>query len=475
MGSDVIAGAEPALVIAGERVAAATTFAVHDPATGALVAEAPDASRAQLDDAFAAAAAAQPGWAADPGARRAALLGAVGALLGAVDRLAPLLTAEQGKPLAQARDEVQGAAWWIAQHAKIALEPEVIRDDDRAHVTVRRVPVGVVAAITPWNFPLLLAAWKLGPALSTGNAVVLKPSPYTPLSTLAMVELLAAHLPPGVLSAVSGGNDLGAWMTAHPVPRKVSFTGSIATGKAIAAAVADDLKHVTLELGGNDAAVVLDDADPAAVARGIVEASFLNAGQVCCAVKRVYVPASLEAALVDALADRVAALRVGPGTEEGVDVGPVSNAPQLERVAGLVGAALRDGAEAVVGGSRLAGGGLFHAPTLLRGARDGMAIVDEEQFGPALPVIAYRDEDAAIAAANGTRYGLDGSVWSADPERAEAVAARLECGTTWINTHLANHPYQPFGGTKWSGLGTENGRWGLESFTEVRVTHRAVA
>jgi acyl-CoA reductase-like NAD-dependent aldehyde dehydrogenase len=449
------------------------TFDVANPATGEVFAQAPECTREQLDAVFAAAAAAQPGWAADPDARKAALLAGSAAIMQDAEEIARLLVAEQGKPLAQAVEEVQGASWWIAHHAKLRLDPEVVHDDERSYVEVRRRPMGVVAAITPWNFPLLLAAWKLGPALSTGNTVVLKPSPYTPLSTLLVVEKLAAALPEGVLAAVTGGNDLGAWMTAHPVPRKVSFTGSIATGRRIHEAVSGDLKRVTLELGGNDAAILLDDIDPGKVAKRVFGAAFMNAGQLCCAVKRVYVPEALHDDVVDALAAIGEAYVVGDGLEPGTQMGPLNNRPHLDRVRGLVDEAVAAGARVATGGSTLDRDGNFYAPTILAGARDGMAIVDEEQFGPALPVIPYSAVEDAVAAANGTSFGLGGSVWGADDDRATEIASRLDCGTAWVNTHAANAPYQPFGGTKLSGVGTENGRWGLEAFTEVQVLHRA--
>ncbi|MEV4257116.1 aldehyde dehydrogenase family protein, partial [Spirillospora sp. NPDC049652] len=334
-------------------------------------------------------------------------------------------------------------------------------------------PLGVVAAITPWNFPLLLAAWKLGPALLAGNTVVLKPSPYTPLSSLLLGEALRDVLPPGVLNVVSGGDELGAWMTAHPVPRKISFTGSVTTGKRVAASAAPDLKRVTLELGGNDPAILLDDVDPAAVAAKLFGAAFTNNGQVCSAVKRVYAPEAIYDDVVEALAARAREAKVGDGAAEGVEYGPINNRPQYERVSELVADAIAGGAKAAAGGRPMDRPGYFFEPTILAGAEDGTRIVDEEQFGPALPVIAYRDLDEAVARANGTHFGLSGSVWGGDADRAAEVAGRLECGTSWVNTHLALAPHQPFGGFKWSGVGVENGPWGLSGFTELQVIHRA--
>jgi acyl-CoA reductase-like NAD-dependent aldehyde dehydrogenase len=276
-----------------------------------------------------------------------------------------------------------------------------------------------------------------------------------------------------VVNVVSGSDTLGAWMTEHPAVRKISFTGSVATGKRVALAAAPDLKRITLELGGNDPAIVLDDADVSAIADGIFWGSFSNSGQICSAIKRVYVPRSLHGALVDALADRARAVKVCDGREEGAQLGPISTRPQFERVCGLVRDALARGAKAAAGGAPLEGPGNFFAPTVLTDVEDGVRIVDEEQFGPALPVIAYRDLEDAVARANRTHFGLAGSVWSADPDRAAKVASRLECGTAWVNTHLIQGPSQPFGGFKWSGIGVENGPWGLAGFCELQTLYRA--
>jgi len=461
------------MIINGERRAAPSTFGVVNPATGAVHADAPDCTREQLDEAFDSAAKAFTDWRRDEDTRRAALREAAARLAAAADQIAPVLTAEQGKPLKAAKVEPLAASRWLQYFADLEVGREVIQDDARAYAEVVRRPLGVVAAITPWNFPIVLSAWKIGPALLAGNTMVLKPSPYTPRSTLLMGEILAEVLPPGVLNVVSGGDELGKWMTSHPVPRKISFTGSVATGKHIAASAAPDLKRVTLELGGNDAAIVLDDADPAVITERIFRGAFDNNGQVCSAIKRLYVPESLHDDVVDALADRVARVKVGDGMDPASELGPVQNKPQFERVSGIVAEALASGAKAATGGAPVGGPGFFFQPTVLTGATEGTRIVDEEQFGPALPVITYRDVDEVVARANGTMYGLSGSVWSADPDRAGAVAERLDCGTAWVNTHAMLAPHQPFGGFKWSGVGVENGPWGLAGFTEIQVQYRA--
>jgi len=463
------------MTIAGEAAPTEGTFGVRNPATGEVFAQAPECTRQQLDAAFDAAAKAARDWKADEAARRAVLLRAADVLLASGAELAPVLTAEQGKPLSDAGIEVFAAAIWSQYFANLEMALQIIQDDDEAYVELARRPLGVVAAITPWNFPLTLAFWKIAPALLAGNTLVLKPSPYTPLSTLKVGELLRDVFPPGVVNIVSGGDELGAWMTSHPVPRKISFTGSVETGKKVAMSAAPDLKRVTLELGGNDPAIVLDDADPAVVASAIFAGAFNNNGQVCSAIKRVYVPESLYDDVVEGLAQHARSIKVGEGTEEGVKLGPINNEPQYERVKELVADALSHGATAVTGGKAMDRPGYFFEPTILAGLSDGTRIVDEEQFGPALPVVPYRDLGDAIDRANATHFGLSGSVWGADTDRAAAVAAQLECGTAWVNTHLALSPQQPFGGFKWSGIGVENGPWGLAEFSEFQVVHRSKA
>ena len=357
------------MTIGGDTVPAAESFGVVNPANGEVFAHAPECSRQQLDAAFDAAAKAQRDWKSDEAVRRQTLLKMADVLLASAAELAPVLTAEQGKPLGDANIEVFAAAIWCQYFANLETPPQVIQDDDEARVEVVRRPVGVVAAITPWNFPLTLAFWKIAPALLAGNTLVLKPSPFTPLTTLKVVEILRDVMPPGVVNVVSGGDELGAWMTGHPVPRKVSFTGSIETGKKVAMSAAPDLKRVTLELGGNDPAIVLDDADPAVVSKAIFAGAFNNNGQVCSAIKRVYVPESLYDDVVDGLAAQAAAVKVGDGTEADSKLGPINNAPQFERVKELVGDALSHGATAAIGRPR-------HGPArlLLRADHPGRAV-----------------------------------------------------------------------------------------------------
>jgi acyl-CoA reductase-like NAD-dependent aldehyde dehydrogenase len=463
------------MTIGGDTVPATDSFGVVNPATGDVFAEAPECSPQQLDAAFDAASKAQRDWKADEGFRRETLLKVADVLMASAAEVAPILTAEQGKPLADANIELFAAAIWCQYFANLETPRQVIEDNDASHIEIVRRPIGVVAAITPWNFPLTLAFWKIAPALLAGNALVLKPSPYTPLATLKVAELLRDVLPGGVLNVVSGGDQLGAWMTEHPVPRKVSFTGSIETGKKVAMSAAPDLKRVTLELGGNDPAIVLDDADPAAVSKAIFNGAFANNGQVCSAIKRVYVPESMYDEVVDGLAAEASAIKVGDGTDADSKLGPINNKPQFERVKELVSEAISGGAKAVTGGHAMDRPGYFFQPTILTGLSDGTRIVDEEQFGPALPVVSYRDLDDVVDRANATHFGLSGSVWGADTDRATEIAGRLECGTAWVNQHMALAPQTPFGGFKWSGIGVENGPWGLAEFSEMQVINRSKA
>jgi acyl-CoA reductase-like NAD-dependent aldehyde dehydrogenase len=346
---------------------------------------------------------------------------------------------------------------------------EVLQDDAEKRIQVIRKPLGAVAAITPWNYPIILLVFKLAPALLAGNTVVAKPSPFTPLSSLLLAEIFKDIVPAGVLNMITGGADVGAALTGHPDIRKISFTGGIPTGKKIMQGAASDLKRITLELGGNDPAIVLDDADPADIAERIFWAAFQNSGQLCMAIKRLYVPDKLHDPLVDALAEQCRSVKVGGGLEEGTQLGPLNNNAQFDKVRRMVDDAVEAGATIAAGGKPLDRPGYFYPPTLVTGARAGMALVDEEQFGTALPVIRYRDLDDAIGQANGTHYGLSGSVWTSDTARGEAIAREIDAGTVWVNQHFDVSPLAPMGGFKWSGIGRENGRWGYEGFTEVQV------
>ncbi len=457
------------MTIGGALAPTEQTFGVIDPATGAVFAEAPTCTPAQLDAAMDAAKGAFPAWSRDEAARRAALEACADAIEANTEALARTLTMEQGKPLAKAEGEAKGAAHWFREVARMEIPHDVLRDDESARVEVRRRPLGVVGSIVPWNFPVFLAGVKTAPALLMGNTVVLKPSPFTPLATLELGEMLQAVLPPGVFNVVSGGDDLGAAITHHPAVRMLCFTGSVATGKKVAAAAAPDLKRFVLELGGNDPAIVLEDADPEAIAEKLFWSAFGNTGQVCIAAKRVYAHESVYHPLVEAMAEVARRVRVGPGIEPETQLGPLNNAPQFQRVDELVEDAKRAGAKVVTGGEPLGRPGYFYPPTILTDVAEGVRLVDEEQFGPALPVMPFRDVDEALERANATHFGLMGSVWTQDLDRGAEVAARLEVGTARVNRHGGVDPRVPFGGAKWSGIGYQFGRWGLETYSELQV------
>jgi acyl-CoA reductase-like NAD-dependent aldehyde dehydrogenase len=457
------------MTIEGESVAATESFEVTDPATGEAFAEAPSCPRADLDRAMRAAERAFATWKNDEAARRSALVRAAQAIAEGAEPLARLLSQEQGKPLRFAKREVLGAAATFAAHADLPIPVDVTRRDEQGRIEIHRRPLGVTAAITPWNFPVLIAAAKLAPALLAGNTVVLKPSPYTPLSTLKLAELLNAVLPAGVANVVSGGDDLGRQIVEHPAVRKVSFTGSVATGEKVAASAAAGLKRVTLELGGNDAAIVLGDVDPDKIALDLFWGAFLNSGQVCTAIKRMYVHESIFSPVVDAISAIARRVKVGPGLEPQVDLGPINNAPQFERVKELFADAKARGATVHAGGGPRSRPGYFFDPTIVTGLEDDARVVAEEQFGPVLPVLPFKEIDEAIARANDTPFGLSGSVWTSDPEQGARIASRLDCGTAWVNQHIALSNLAPFGGAKSSGIGYESGRWGLDAFCQLHV------
>ncbi|MFE1590195.1 aldehyde dehydrogenase family protein [Streptomyces sp. NPDC058737] len=447
-------------------------FTVVDPSTGEAFEEAPDRRPEELDAVVDRAHAAWHDWRADPVARKAALLAAADAVDAAAAALAPLLTREQGKPLTESHAEVARTAARLRYFAELDTGTQPLADGRPVHSRLRWRPIGPVAAIVPWNFPLQLASAKFAPALAAGNTIVLKPSPFTPLATRMLGSVLAGALPEGVLTIVTGREPLGARLASHPGIRHVSFTGSAATGRAVAAGAAATLARVTLELGGNDAALLLDDVDVEEIADRLFWAAFRNCGQVCMAVKRVYAPARLYARVVEALAHRANATAVGSGLDPASRIGPVNNAPQLARVEHHTARALADGGRAVAGGHRLDRPGYFFAPTILADVPADSPVVTEEQFGPVLPVLPYDSLDEAVRAANDTGFGLGGSVWGTDLDRAAAVADRLECGTAWINHHAELSLAQPFAGAKDSGVGVAGGPWGLYGNLRPFVVHR---
>ncbi len=464
---------ETKLLINGELVGASDVLSVVDPSTGAPFIEVPRASRAQVEAAVAAAKAAQPAWSALPLARRQEhLLRFADALHEHAGEITRTLVMEQGKPLDQAALEVGYAEFFLRHFAAADLPVEVVQDDEALRVEVHHRPLGVVAGITPWNFPVLIACYKLAPSLLLGNSFVLKPAPTTPVTSLMLGALARDIFPPGVVNVVTDANDLGEVLTTHPDIAKVSFTGSTPTGRRVMASAASTLKRITLELGGNDAAIVLPDVDVAAVAPKIFAGAFLNAGQACLAIKRLYVHDAVYDALCDALAAQADAAVLGSGLEQGTTMGPLQNAMQYAKACNLLKVAEADG-RIVAGGAATPGGGYFVRPTIVRDIADGSELVDEEQFAPILPVIRFHDVDDVVRRANATPYGLGGSVWSADVDRAYGIAQRFESGTVWINNHLHFGPHIPFAGAKQSGLGVEFAQVGLAEFGQIQVVSRA--
>ena len=460
-------------LLAAITPAAGETREIRDPATGAIVGRAPVHTVDDLEAAIKAATLAQPAWAAlGHDARSAVMVRAADAIDAAAEALAQLLSREQGKPLngPNARFEVGGASAWLRTAAATPLESETLIDDGTTHAAITYRPIGVVGAIGPWNWPMMISIWQIAPALRMGNAVVVKPSEYTPLSVLALVAVLNQVLPAGLVTVVSGGRAIGAGLAVHPGIGKVMFTGSTATGKAIIKSSADTVKRLTLELGGNDAGIVLPDADPQAIAEGLFWGAFINTGQTCAALKRLYVHDDIYDAVCDALTKVAAKMPMGVGIDENNVLGPLQNQAQFDIVAGLVQSAKDAGARVLIGGNPdLDAPGYFYPTTLIADIDDDNPLVREEQFGPALPILRYTDLDDVIARANSVDVGLGGSVWSSDVVAARAVAARLETGTVWINAHGAVHPMIPFGGSKQSGYGLEFGVEGLKALGVPQV------
>ncbi|TAJ74216.1 MAG: aldehyde dehydrogenase family protein [Sphingobium sp.] len=461
-----------AMIIDGARIVTETTFPVTDPATGQPFAASPVADEALVEQAIAAARTAFAPWAAVPIEERAAALERVAdAIEARKPDIAELLSREQGKPAhSAALGEVGGAVAWTRATAKLRPPVEVLKDDETGRVEVRRKPLGVVASITPWNYPVLIAIWHIVPAILGGNTVVLKPSSGTPLSTLLMVEIMAKHLPAGVLNSVAGSGGLGAQLAAHPGIDKVVFTGSTPVGRDIMERGAANLKRLTLELGGNDAAIVLPDADIEATATKVFVKAFGNSGQTCAAIKRLYVHDSIYDALAERLAEMARAAVMGPGCDPASQFGPVQNAKQLAYLKGLAQDALEKGGRFLSGGLPEEGQqGYFFPLTVVVDVADGMAIVDDEQFGPILPVIRYHDVEEAVRLANANELGLGGSVWSSDTVEAARLAGLLECGSAWVNDHSTISPDVPFGGAKQSGIGSEFGLHGLDEYMQLQT------
>ncbi|KAH8763689.1 aldehyde dehydrogenase domain-containing protein [Diaporthe sp. PMI_573] len=443
-----------------------------NPATLEPKKEVPVATPDDLDRAVKAAKAALKAWSRTPyEKRRDAVLAYADAIESLKASFCNLLVSEQGKPIAQADAETEAAVAWIRGMAGISLPEDIIEDNEKRTVTTRYTPIGVVGAIVPWNFPLMLATGKIAPSLLTGNVIIVKPSPFTPYCGLKLVELAQQFFPPGVVQSLSGDDNLGPWFTSHPGIDKISFTGSSSTGKAVMQSASKTLKRVTLELGGNDPAIVFPDVDVEKVAQQIATWAFLNSGQICISLKRIYVHESIYEAFKKAMVKHAAEYAIGEGTKPGVTHGPVQNRMQYDRVKTFFDDIAKQGWEVALGGKMddSPQKGYYITPTIIDRPPEKSRIVVEEPFGPIVPLLSWKDEEDVIYRANDTAMGLGASVWSNDISRATRVAKEIEAGNVWINTHFDLSPIAPFGGHKESGIGSEWGLNGLKAFCNVQT------
>lgn len=470
------------MIVDGRPVmAGAGKVAVYDPATGDVIAQQVEAGPAEVDAAVQAAKRAleSPPWhGMTPAGRERLLLKLADLVEADAEPLARLETLSNGRPLMISRMLMAGASQWLRYMAGLATK---IAGDELTlsasfppgvgyHAYTRLEPVGVVAAIVPWNFPLLMAIWKLAPALAAGCTVVLKPAEETPLTAIRLAELaLDAGVPPGVVNVITGRGEItGAALVAHPLVNKVTFTGSTVVGREIGRVAMDGVKRVSLELGGKSPVVVMDDCDTDLAVQGIVNAAFFNQGEVCTAGCRVYVQDGIYDRVIGGLADIAASMKVGSGFAADTQIGPMISAKHRDRVAGYIAAGKSAGARLVAGGKARKDPGYFVEPTVFSEVAQSAAIAREEIFGPVVAAARFGDEGEAIALANDTPYGLSASIWSNDLSRVERIVPQIKAGTVWVNTHNIVDPNLPFGGYKQSGFGREHGRRAIESFLETK-------
>jgi len=451
---------------------------VRDPASEEVIDSVPRGTAADVDDAVAAARRAFPGWRARPANERAALLHGVAARLRAhQEELVLLLTREQGKPRSENEEELEWSANTFDYYAELGRHEcgAVLPPGAPTQFNfTRREPYGVAACITPWNYPLLLLAWKVAPALAAGNSCVIKPSEMTPLSTLYLAEHVFEHLPPGVVNAITGyGAETGEPLVRHPDVSVIAFTGSLATGQRIASLAAPMMKKLHLELGGKDPMVIAEDADPERAARALAYSALLNCGQVCTSTERVYVPSQRAGELTEALVEHVRSLRLGPGLSKDTDVGPMIGEGYRGKVEAHVEDARRRGARVLCGGRRPPSleRGWFYEPTVLTEVDHSMQIMREETFGPTIPIMQYRSFDEAIALANDSPFALGACLLSRDPARIKQFFDEVQAGTIWINDPLTDNYAGPFGGMRMSGGCRELGQEGLDEFRATKHVH----
>jgi succinate-semialdehyde dehydrogenase / glutarate-semialdehyde dehydrogenase len=450
-------------------------FPVEDPATGGTLSEVADAAAEDGLAALDAAVAAQAGWAAHPPRERGEILRrAFEAINARADELALLMTLEMGKPLAESKAEIAYAAEffrWFAEEAVRIDGRYAVAPNGKGRLLTMKQPVGPCVLITPWNFPMAMGTRKIGPAVAAGCTMVVKPAGMTPLSMLALAQILEqAGLPAGVLNVVttsSSGAVMGPLLQ-DPRTRKLSFTGSTEVGRKLIAQAADNVLRVSMELGGNAPFLIFDDADLDAAVEGAMIAKMRNIGEACTAANRFHVAEPVAGEFADRLAERMGALRLGRGTEEGVQVGPLINKDAVDKVSELVGDALDKGARAVVGARPGDGPGYFYQPTVLAGVPQGARVLKEEIFGPVAPVAAFDSEEAAVAAANDTEFGLVAYVYTRDLKRAFRVVEGLETGMVGLNQGMVSNPAAPFGGVKQSGFGREGGAEGIAEYLEIK-------
>jgi len=460
--------------IGGEWVGSDTRIAVTNPATGGLLARVPKMGAAETRQAIEAAAAAMPAWAAKTAKERAAVLRRWFDLMMAnQEDLARIMTAEQGKPLAESRGEIAYAASfieWFAEEGKRVYGDVIPSHAADKRIVVIKQPIGVTAAITPWNFPAAMITRKAGPALAAGCAQVIKPATATPLSAFALCVLAEeAGIPKGLLSCITGSaSEIADEMTANGLVRKLSFTGSTEIGQALMAKCAQHVTKVSLELGGNAPFIVFDDADLDQAVVGAIQSKFRNAGQTCVCANRIYAQAGIHDAFVEKLAAAVAKLKIGNGAEAGTDIGPMIDEAAVAKVEEHIADALAKGGRLVAGGARHELGRSFFAPTVVAGVTREMAVAQEETFGPLAPVFRFTDEADAIAQANDTRFGLAAYFYARDLGRVWRVAEALEYGIVGVNSGIISTEVAPFGGVKESGIGREGSKYGIEDYLEIK-------